>query len=148
MAALHTTCKEFDSLTSSELYSILRLRSEVFVVEQSCAFQDMDNKDQHSYHLMIYDPDLIAYSRLVPAGVSYNEMSIGRVVTKLTVRGTGVGKILMEESIRFCYEKFGVGPIRIGAQCYAEKFYRQFGFVPQGDVYDEDGIPHVQMIKF
>lgn len=144
--SLITTCKKFNDLSPQDLYDILRLRSEVFVVEQNCVFQDMDNKDHACYHLMMRRSDLVAYARLVPAGVCYDEMSIGRVVTKATVRGTGIGKILMEEAIRMCIEKFGQGPIRIGAQCYAENFYRQLGFVPQGDIYDEDGIDHIEMI--
>jgi ElaA protein len=133
-------CKTFVALTPAELYSILQLRSEVFVVEQNCVFQDMDDRDHQCYHLMLNQAHLVAYSRLVPPGVCYPEMSIGRVVTKPAVRGSGLGRVLMQESIKRCYDIFEKGPIRIGAQCYAQKFYHQLGFVAEGDVYDEDGI--------
>lgn len=148
MLPLIKTCKKFGALTPAELYSFLQLRSEVFVVEQNCVFQDMDNRDPACYHLMLYQGDhLVAYARIVPPGVYYNEMSIGRVITKLSARGTGLGRILMEESIAKCYELFGQDAIRIGAQCYAQKFYNQLGFFADGEVYDEDGIPHIQMVK-
>jgi ElaA protein len=147
MLSLTKTCKSFSSLTPEELYSILQLRSEVFVVEQNCVFQDMDDRDKHCYHLMLHQTHLVAYSRLVPPLIYYPEMSIGRVITKLAVRGSGVGKLLMEESIERCYEVFGKGDIRIGAQCYAQEFYNRLGFIADGEVYDEDGIPHIQMVR-
>jgi ElaA protein len=148
--AFTTVCKTFDALTPQELYELLRLRSEVFVVEQNCIFLDQDNKDQHCHHLLLYDVQstLAAYARLVPPGVSYaSEMSIGRIVTNPQVRGTGVGKHLMEIAIGECYALFGSGPIKIGAQLYARKFYETFGFVQSGEVYDEDGIDHIEMTK-
>jgi ElaA protein len=95
MSSLRITYKSFDQLTPAELYSILQLRSEVFVVEQNCVFQDMDGRDPQCFHVMINQPELIAYARLVPAGVYYKEMSVGRVITKASVRGPGIGKILM-----------------------------------------------------
>ncbi len=142
-------CKEFEALTPHELYELLRLRSDVFVVEQNCVFLDLDNKDQKCRHLLLYDQDkLVAYSRLVPPGLSYtSEMSIGRILTSLEVRGTGIGKVLLDESIAACYELYGNGPIKIGAQLYAKKFYESFGFVQSGEVYDEDGIDHIEMTK-
>nr|MBA4140933.1 GNAT family N-acetyltransferase [Segetibacter sp.] len=95
-------CKPFDTLTNHELYAIIRLRNEVFVVEQTCIFQDADNKDQQCFHLMGYSDDqLVAYARLVPAGVSYNYISIGRVVTSPAFRNAGVGKALMEQAIEY-----------------------------------------------
>jgi ElaA protein len=144
----HQVLKDFHSLTPDELYSILQLRTEVFVVEQNCVFQDLDNKDQGSYHLMFYsDNKLEAYARLLPAGVTYPEISIGRVVTSSRVRGSGVGRKLMNESIHLCYELFGKAPIKIGAQLYAKKFYEQLGFSQCGPIYLEDGIEHILMIK-
>jgi ElaA protein len=141
-------CKRFDTLTPFELYEALRLRSEIFVVEQQCVFLDMDNKDQHSHHLLLYQGHaLVAYARLVPAGLGFAEMSIGRVVTSGAVRGTGVGKKLMQEAIAAMYGLYGPGPIRIGAQCYARQFYENLGFVQAGEVYDEDGIDHIEMVK-
>ena len=143
------TVKAFRELTAMELYTFLRLRAQVFVVEQNCLHQDLDNKDLFCHHLMLYEAkQLIAYARLMPPGVSYEEMSIGRVVTSPDVRGKGAGKKLMALAIENCRKIFGDGPIRIGAQYYLEKFYTEMGFKPTGDVYDEDGIAHIHMVKF
>jgi ElaA protein len=140
-------CKPFNELSTTELYDMLRLRSEVFVVEQNCVFLDQDDKDQKCHHVLFYDGEtIVASSRLVPPGVSYPEMSIGRIVTSMAVRGTGVGKLLVDYSIAECRKLFGNGPIKIGAQLYAKKFYEAFGFVQSSDVYDEDGIDHIKMI--
>lgn len=146
---LTKVCKDFDALTPHEMYEMLRLRSDVFVVEQNCVFLDQDNKDQKCHHLLLYSQDsLVAYARLVPPGVSYpNIMSIGRILTSLEVRSTGVGKQLMEIAIAECYKLFGNGPIKIGAQLYAKKFYNAFGFEQSSEVYDEDGIDHIEMTK-
>lgn len=143
------TCKSFQELSADELYSILRLRSEVFVVEQNCVFLDMDNKDQSCYHIMGWDgTNLVASTRLVPKGKSYLDFhSIGRVVNSPDYRGQGLGKELMEYSIAKCVEYFGNGPIKIGAQLYLKKFYESLGFVQTSDVYDEDGIDHIEMIR-
>ncbi len=141
-------CKPFADLTPLELYEILRLRSRVFVVEQNCIFLDMDNKDQECHHLLLYQNNhLAACARLLPAGLYYSEMSIGRIVTSPEVRGTGLGKELVASAIEACYQLFGNGPIKIGAQLYAKKFYEIFGFVQTGEVYDEDGIDHIHMTK-
>ena len=140
--------KKFENLTPVELYQILRLRSEVFVVEQNCIFLDMDNKDQFSLHLMGYEGEnLVASSRLIAPGKVYTEMSIGRVVSSPSYRKSGAGRELMQVSIKKCYELFGEGSIKIGAQLYLKKFYESLGFVQSGDVYDEDGIDHIEMIK-
>lgn len=138
----------FEELNPHQLYQVLRLRSEVFVVEQQCIFLDMDNKDQQCYHLTGWKGELlVASTRLVPPGISYTEMSIGRVVSSPQVRGTGIGRELMQVSINACYKLWGVAPIRIGAQCYLEKFYQSLGFEPEGEIYLEDGIPHIEMVK-
>lgn len=140
--------KHFDELSLHQLYALLQLRIEVFIVEQACPFQDADGKDQGSYHLLGYDNGkLIAYTRLVPPGVIYTEASIGRVVASPAVRGSGAGKELMQESLNKVYALFGVGPVKIGAQLYLKKFYESFGFLQIGDVYLEDGIPHIYMLK-
>jgi ElaA protein len=111
------------------LYEILQLRNEVFVVEQNCVFQDADDKDQNSYHLMGFsDSKLVAYTRLVPPGEIYEQPSIGRVVSSPSVRGSGVGRELMIESIAAVYKLFGIQPIKIGAQLYLKKFYESLGF--------------------
>ena len=139
--------KKFEELNVDELYAVLRLRSEVFVVEQNCVFLDMDDKDQLSYHLLGWkDAMLVAYTRLVPPGVAYNLPSIGRVVTSPAERRSGVGKLLMKKSIDETIRLFGHASIKIGAQVYLKKFYASLGFQPAGDVYLEDGIEHITMI--
>ena len=141
------TLKSFHDLSAQELYSILRLRNEVFVVEQNCVFQDADNKDQVSHHLMYWNgQSLIAYCRLLPPGLAYEEMSIGRVVSSPSARKTGAGKQLITESIDRCKQLFGGGNIRIGAQCYLINFYASFGFKEVGAIYLEDGIEHIEMV--
>ncbi len=141
------TCKSFNELTPSELYAVLQLRSEVFVVEQNCVFLDTDNKDQSSFHFMGWEGDALrAYTRLVPPGVAYEEASIGRVVTALTSRGSGIGRQLMQQSIAACRQLFGNGTIKIGAQLYLKEFYASLGFIPTGGIYPEDGIDHIHML--
>ncbi len=141
------TCKKFDELTTHELYAVLQLRSEVFVVEQNCVFQDMDDKDQYSWHLMGWHNNLLAaYTRLVPAGVSFKEVSIGRVVTSPKMRKSGAGRSLMKKSIETTYNIFGNQAIRIGAQLYLKKFYESFGFQQSSEIYLEDGIEHIEML--
>jgi len=144
-----TLVKSFNELTPIELYKIIRLRNEVFVVEQNCPYQDADNKDLKCYHLMLFnaDDELMGYTRLVPPGLSFPQMSIGRVVTSPKARGTGAGRILMNTSIKECQKLFGKGSIQIGAQAYLLKFYSSLGFEQVSEVYDEDGIPHIDMIK-
>ena len=140
--------KKFEDLTPYQLYAILQLRNEVFVVEQNCVFQDADDKDQDSHHLMGFlNNKLVAYTRLVPPGVIYPEMSIGRVITAASVRRMGAGKELMKQSIDYCYRLFDKGPIRIGAQLYLKNFYQSFGFQQISEVYLEDGIEHIYMRK-
>jgi ElaA protein len=141
-------CKPFEALTPKELYAVLRLRSEIFVVEQNCVYLDPDNKDLSCQHLMLYhQKELIAYARIVPAGVSFTEPSIGRIVSSSTVRGKGFGKELVRLAIENCIRLHGYKPIRIGAQLYLKAFYESFGFVVTSDVYDEDGIDHIEMIR-
>jgi ElaA protein len=141
------TCKTFADLTPDELYAILRLRSEVFVVEQNCIFLDMDNKDQLCDHLMGWrDGLLVGYSRVIRPGISYVESSIGRIVSSPAARGLGVGRELLTKSIDTLYKLYGRQPIRIGAQCYLTHFYESFGFVQKGENYLEDGIMHVEML--
>lgn len=141
-------CKPFDSLTVKELYAILRLRSEIFVVEQNCVFLDMDNKDQSCQHLMLYqNKELMAYARIVPAGISYQQASIGRIISSNAARGKGFGKQLLQLSIDNCKRLYGNKPIKIGAQLYLKAFYESFGFVTSSEVYDEDGIDHIEMIR-
>jgi ElaA protein len=141
--------KKFDNLTPNELYSVLQLRNEVFVVEQNCVFQDADNKDQDSHHLMGWDNEmLVAYARIVPLGIAYDSFpSIGRVVTSPKLRRSGLGKILMQQSIEHLQKLLGESSIKLGAQLYLKNFYESFGFVQSSEVYMEDGIPHIEMVR-
>jgi len=140
-------CKKFDDLSPQELYNIIQLRNEVFVVEQNCVYQDADNKDPHSYHLMGFQNNkLVAYTRLLPPGLAYTEPSIGRVVTSPAARGGGIGRELMIKSIEQVDQLFGTTSIKIGAQLYLHNFYTSLGFKQTSAVYLEDDIEHVEMI--
>jgi len=137
----------FDALTPRELYDVLALRARVFVVEQKCAYLDCDGKDAAALHLMgRVDGALAAYARILPPGVSFAEAAIGRIVTAPEHRRAGFGRPLVREAIARTREAFGDGAIRIGAQRYLERFYGELGFVTASDEYDEDGIPHVEMV--
>lgn len=147
---LNWIVKKFEALTPYELYNIMWLRNEVFVVEQNCVYQDADYKDQKGWHLMGVDEDnkLMAYVRLLPAGVSYEKQpSIGRVVTNPAARGTGAGRELMNVAIKQCEELFGKIDIKIGAQYYLLKFYNSLGFKQTSEIYLEDNIEHIEMIR-
>lgn len=141
--------KSFADLSNNELYAILRLRSEVFVVEQNCVFLDMDNNDQKAYHTMGWlGSELVATTRLFNLDQSYQGyQSIGRVVGSPKHRGIGIGKELMNFSIQECERLFGKGAIKIGAQLYLKKFYSELGFEQSGEMYFEDLIEHIPMIK-
>lgn len=140
--------KHFDELTTRELYALLRLRNEVFIIEQNCPYMDLDEKDFACYHVLYYaDGQLAGHTRLLPKGISYDDVSIGRVATGTAFRGLGLGRKLMEASINGCYEQFGRSDIRISAQLYLLKFYQSLGFREEGAPYDEDGIPHIEMVK-
>lgn len=142
-------CKFFSELDNEELYKIVQLRIEVFVVEQNCRYQDCDGKDLKAYHLTGWDGEnLVAYTRLLEKGISYPEAaSIGRVITARSARGQNLGKQLMLKSIEQVYILFGKVPIKISAQLYLKHFYESFSFVQQGGVYREDGIDHIAMEK-
>jgi ElaA protein len=143
-------CKAFNELSLSELYEILALRTEVFVVEQNCPFQEQDGeKDFKSLHLFgkTTDNQIVAYSRLVPAGLAFAEASIGRVINSPKYRGKGIGRDLMKKSIEELYAHFGKIIIRIGAQYYLKAFYESFGFEIDGEIYLDDGIEHIEMVK-
>lgn len=139
--------KNFNELTTRELYAILQLRNKVFVVEQNCVYQDIDNKDLKSFHLMAFDGEvLVAYSRILPAGLSFEETSIGRVITAPSCRGKGIGITLIEKAIQAVSSTFNTKQIKIGAQLYLKKFYESFGFIQTSEVYLEDGIEHIDMV--
>lgn len=141
-------CLPFDALHARTLYALLQLRTEVFVVEQACVFQDMDGVDDRCFHLLGEGVrGLEAYVRLVPAGLKYPEASIGRVVTLPAARGGGLGHVLMREAVQALHGLWGLQPIRIGAQAHLQPFYRQHGFEPSGPIYIEDGIDHIEMLR-
>ena len=143
---IHWLLKKFQELTPYQLYAALQLRNQVFVVEQNCVFQDADDKDQNAFHLLGFlNNHLIANTRILPAGVVYQQASIGRVVTSPAVRRSGAGRILMAQSIDYLYSLFGSTPIKIGAQLYLKKFYESFEFKQVSEVYLEDGIEHILM---
>jgi ElaA protein len=145
--ALNWTYKHFDELTAKELYAAMRLRGEVFVVEQNCPYLDADNLDQASWHLFGWDGDhLAAYCRILPPGVAFEQASIGRVVSSPQSRGTGVGRQLMQVAIEKTLQQFNVAQIKIGAQLYLKAFYESLGFAQSGEGYLEDDIPHIPML--
>jgi len=145
---MKTEIKSFDELTTKELYDLLQLREEVFIVEQNCPYNDIDGNDEKAYHLLLYkNAVLIGYTRLFSPGIKYNDCSIGRVVIKKEERLKFYGKKLMEDSIHFLNKKFSGISITLSAQLYLKKFYEQFGFKAVSDVYDEDGIPHIKMTR-
>lgn len=139
--------KHFKELEVDELYKILRLRNEVFIVEQNCPYQDCDNKDKDAYHLYLEnDKRIVTYVRILKKGVSYKEASIGRVVCSIDYRGSGIAKECMEKAIEFIEEALGESNIRISAQEYAKGFYEKLGFKKVSDIYLEDDIPHIEML--
>lgn len=140
--------QHYDELSKQELHQILRLRAEVFIVEQNCSYQDVDQKDESAYHLSVFlENRLVAYARLIPEGISYHGYcSIGRVLSSLDVRKMGVGRFLMIQAITSCKELWSNLPIKISAQSYLLQFYQSLGFQPIGEEYLEDNIPHICMI--
>lgn len=144
------TCLPFEQLTVFQLYELMALRQEVFVVEQNCPYLDCDGKDPKSWHLMGFNElgTLVAYARLIPKDVSYvGYVSIGRICTTALVRGSGAGRLLVQKALEETDHLFGNEPIQIGAQLYLLKFYQSFGFEALGEEYLEDGIPHIHMVK-
>lgn len=144
------SCLRFDELSTLDLYNILQLRAEIFIVEQDCVYQDVDGFDQDALHVMghlsgVDETLLVSYSRLLPPGAKYEGASIGRVVTKKSVRGGGNGKTLMLNSLASCKEHWPGKAITISAQQYLQKFYTELGFEALSKPYDEDGIPHIRM---
>lgn len=145
---MQVSIKTFDELSTQELYQILRLRSEVFVVEQDCVYQDLDNKDQKALHVVgIKDDKIVAYTRIFRPGDYFENASIGRVVVSKNERKYGLGKQIMLASLAAINQQFPKESIEISAQSYLLKFYTELGFTAFGDEYLEDGIPHRRMLK-
>ncbi|MBB3168942.1 GNAT family N-acetyltransferase [Simiduia aestuariiviva] len=158
MADIHWQCLRFDQLSIQSLYQLLQARSEVFVVEQACAYQDVDGKDFDALHLCAWrvddkhtepktnDKTLLAYARLLAPNVSYPEASIGRVMTTSTGRKLKLGRKLMHKALEAMAQHYPNHPIKIGAQHYLLDFYASLGFTPVSEIYDEDGIDHIDML--
>ncbi|MAU55252.1 MAG: GNAT family N-acetyltransferase [Flavobacteriaceae bacterium] len=141
--------KKWSEVSLEELYSVLRLRSEVFVVEQDCVYQDIDNKDQIAIHLLGYiNKELIAYSRLFNEGDYFKETSFGRAIIKKEKRGQGYGDELVKESLKTIKNYYGNKKVKISAQAHLKTFYSKHAFIAKGKEYLEDGIPHVSMECF
>lgn len=141
------TVKDWQTLSKEELYAILKLRQEVFVVEQHCPYLDCDDHDQICLHLWASDNEgITAYTRISPPNTIYTETSIGRVITAMRARRKGLGRAAMDHSMKIALERFG-GPIRIMAQSYLLPFYESYGFVKFGEEFLEDGLPHWYMVS-
>ncbi len=140
--------KTFEELTLTELYELLRLRSEVFVVEQDCVYEDIDGKDQKALHVVgTKDGEIVAYARIFKSGDYADDASIGRVVVMKDQRKFGYGKEVMKDAIHAIHEYFNEEVIHVSAQMYLERFYHDLGFNQVGDGYLEDGIPHIGMVR-
>jgi ElaA protein len=145
---LHFEWQRLESLTAAELYNIIQARESVFVVEQQCAYQEADGLDLHAWHLrVLLEGELAAYARVLGPDLKYTEPSIGRVMTLGKFRKLQIGRVLVAEAIAFTERQWPGQSIRIGAQAHLQRFYGSLGFQAVGDVYDEDGIPHVDMVK-
>ena len=140
--------KTFEELSTTDLYNLLQLRSEIFVVEQECAYQDIDGKDFIALHVIGYDKgEIVSYTRCFPPGAYFSEASIGRVLVRKSVRGHNYGWSIMNASLEAIHTHYSAKTIKISAQTYLRKFYESFSFNQIGLEYMEDGIPHIEMIK-
>ena len=142
---METIVKKFDELTVAELYEILKIRAEVFVVEQNCVYQDLDEVDKEAYHVyMEEDGQILAYLRVIDKGKRLDEVSVGRVIS--LKRRCGLGGALMKVGLQVAKEKFRAERVKVGAQVYAKAFYESVGFTQCSEEYLEDGIPHIYML--
>ena len=148
MEKINWKTKAFKDLSVDEYFEVLHLRIAVFVVEQDCPYQEVDEKDRQSFHLFgrAENGEIMAVTRILPSGISYDEVSIGRVALKKAYRGKGIADVLMEESFKFIESEFGKVPVRISAQEYLLKYYTKHGFKQVGEMYLEDDIPHIEML--
>ena len=145
---MHFEVKKIQELSSVRLFRLLQLRQEVFIVEQNCPYLDADHKDPLAFHVLGYfDDDIHACARILSPGISYEEFAIGRIITSMKIRRMGFGIELMNFCHQWISEEFGPQAIRISAQCYLEKFYKNLGYEPTGKEYLEDGIPHMEMLR-
>ena len=143
---MELSVKKFSELSTVELYGIIKARIEIFVVEQNCPYQDLDGNDADCYHVFFSENgNILAYCRVAPRGLIYENVTVGRVIT--VARGTGLGKKLIYEALKVAKEKFSADTVSIGAQIQAQGFYEKCGFTATDKKYTEDGIPHVMMYK-
>lgn len=140
--------KSFQELSLEEFHDIIALRIQIFIIEQNCPYQEVDGKDKLAHHLFFKNEmdEIIAVTRILPQGISYEEVAIGRVVVHEEYRGTGLGNQLMADSMNFVRDKYGEVPVRLSAQKHLENYYGNHGFKSTGKEYLEDGIPHVEML--
>ena len=146
---IHWQIHAFDSLSVRQLYQVLQLRQDVFIFEQQCVYADIDDLDQCAQHVLGIasdTPALVAYCRILPPGVRFEEVAIGRVVTRHSMRRYGYGEQLMRHAMRHCERRFPGVSLRISAQQHLTAFYESLGFVVDSAPYDEDGIPHIEML--
>ncbi len=144
---MYISIKPFDELGTHELYGLLQLRSEVFVVEQTCIYNDLDDLDQLAWHLILKNDNRVAgTARILPGGTRFPQVSIGRVVVSPHFRRQNLGKLVMQEAMKFAFSHFAASEIKISAQLYLERFYEDLGFRRIMEIYDEDGIPHIGML--
>lgn len=141
--------KQFAELSAAELHEILKLRQDIFIIEQTCIYPDIDGKDKTSMHLFAVDDDnsICAYMRIIAPGLQYQEAALGRILTVQNARGTGLGKVLLEKGIETIEREFPGQSIKISAQQHLERFYQSFGFVTSSKPYDDDGIMHIDMVR-
>lgn len=139
----------FSELTGAEMHALLKLRQNVFIVEQKCIYPDIDVYDQHAMHVFLTDQkqDMVAYARLLDPGVRFHEPSVGRVAVALSERGNGIGRMLMEKTLEQSEYLYPMKSNRISAQMHLKDFYASFGYEQVSDEYDEDGIPHIEMLR-
>ena len=149
MQTINWHYKTFEELSKKELYDIFAFRQEVFIVEQACFYQDADYYDQSSKHLFCYNEknEIIAYARIMPPGVYFKELCIGRVVSRKSLRGSGLGMQLMSKAIEYAAQEYGKVPIKIVAQSYLEAFYEKFGFKAITEEFLFDNLPHKEMLR-
>ncbi len=151
MLTIQWEVKTFHQLAVDQLFEVLQLRVNVFVVEQRCAYPELDEYDRHveTGHLFGHDASgqLLAYTRILPAGLSFSEVSIGRFVVRQEARGQGVGHQLLRAALDEIQTKWPGHAVRISAQDYLEKFYKRYGFTRVSEMYLEDGIPHIEMVR-
>lgn len=141
-------CLKFQALSAEQLFAVLKARQEVFIIEQNCIYPDIDEGDRLGLHVLgCCDGELQLYTRILPAGFRFDEISIGRVLTRDKVRGQGLGHHLLQQTLLEVEREYGSAPIRISAQAHLQAYYEAYGFVVGSKPYDEDGIPHLEMLR-